>query len=119
MRLSIPDSATSLGPGAQGVDHPGQCRRTWLHVAVADRGPFLITEDELIDRMAVLLAGRVVEDDLARATDIARSIAARFGMGATIGPVTLEEQRLRWLQAGMACQSARDFFGSDGAGVRP
>ena len=70
---------------------------------------FLITEGELRDRMAVLLAGRAAEaiifgeistgaeDDLAKATDIARSMVMRFGMGATIGPVTLEQKRLRWL----------------------
>ena len=86
---------------------------------------FLITEAELTDRMAVLLAGRAAEmlvfdsastgaeDDLAKATDIARSMTARFGMGATIGPVTLEEQRLRWLQ-GMPGQSARDFSEATG-----
>ncbi len=70
---------------------------------------FLITDDELADRMTVLLAGRAAEmlvfgnsstgaeDDLAKATDIARSMVVRFGMGPTIGPVTLEERRLQWL----------------------
>ena len=81
---------------------------------------FLITETELEDRMAVLLAGRAAEmivfgevstgaeDDLAKATDIARSMATRFGMGQTIGPVTLEERRMRWLpsEGGTA---GRDF----------
>jgi cell division protease FtsH len=81
---------------------------------------FLITEIELEDRMAVLLAGRAAEaivfgevstgaeDDLAKATDIARSMATRFGMGQTIGPVTLEERRMRWLvsEGGTA---GRDF----------
>ena len=87
---------------------------------------FLITESELTDRMAVLLAGRAAEilvfdsastgaeDDLAKATDIARSMAARFGMGTTIGPVTLEEQRLRWLQGGMPGQTVRDFSEATG-----
>lgn len=82
---------------------------------------FLITEAELADRMAVLLAGRAAEnlmfgtsstgaeDDLAKATDIARSMTARFGMGATIGPVTLEEQRLRWLGDTMRDGTTRDF----------
>ena len=87
---------------------------------------FLITEAELADRMAVLLAGRAAEmlvfgtvstgaeDDLAKATDIARSMAVRFGMGTTIGPVTLEEQRMRWLQGPMAGQGARDFSDATG-----
>lgn len=80
---------------------------------------FLITENELRDRMAVLLAGRAAEklvfneissgaeDDLAKATDIARSMTMRFGMGETIGPVTLEEKRLRWLPT--AETGPRDF----------
>ncbi|MEQ8255496.1 MAG: ATP-dependent zinc metalloprotease FtsH [Roseovarius confluentis] len=80
---------------------------------------FLITERELRDRMAVLLAGRAAEalvlgqvssgaeDDLAKATDIARSMVMRFGMGQTIGPVTLEEKRLRWLPD--ADTGPRDF----------
>jgi cell division protease FtsH len=52
--------------------------------------------------MAVLLGGRAAEhlvfghlstgaaDDLAKATDIARSMVTRFGMGGTLGPVTYE-----------------------------
>lgn len=80
---------------------------------------FLITQTELRDRMAVLLAGRAAEkivfkeissgaeDDLAKATDIARSMAMRFGMGKTIGPVALEEKRLRWLPT--AETGPRDF----------
>ncbi|WP_245191032.1 ATP-dependent zinc metalloprotease FtsH [Jannaschia formosa] len=81
---------------------------------------FLLTRTELEDRMAVLLAGRAAEavvfgevstgaeDDLAKATDIARAMATRFGMGRTIGPVALEERRMRWLpsEGGTA---GRDF----------
>lgn len=70
---------------------------------------FLITEPEMADRLAVLMAGRAAEmivfghmstgaeDDLAQATDIARSMVTRFGMGRMIGPVTLERRPLRWL----------------------
>ena len=88
---------------------------------------FLITEAELADRMAVLLAGRAAEmlvfgatstgaeDDLARATDIARSMIGRFGMGSTIGPVTLEERRLRWLPGdGQGSPSLRDYSEATG-----
>ncbi len=90
---------------------------------------FLITEAEVTDRMAVLLAGRAAEllvfgsastgaeDDLAKATDIARSMAARFGMGPTIGPVTLEEQPLRWLQGATPGQAARDFSAANGGEI--
>ena len=64
---------------------------------------YLMTKQELENRMAVLLAGRAAEmvafdelstgaaDDLVKATDIARSIATRFGMTDKIGQVALEE----------------------------
>ncbi|MDQ7250494.1 ATP-dependent zinc metalloprotease FtsH [Dongia sedimenti] len=64
---------------------------------------YLMTKAELENRMAVLLAGRAAEmvafgelstgaaDDLVKATDIARSIATRFGMTDKIGQVALEE----------------------------
>ncbi|MCB1333080.1 MAG: ATP-dependent zinc metalloprotease FtsH [Roseivivax sp.] len=81
---------------------------------------FLITESELRDRMTVLMAGRAAEalmlhevstgaeDDLAKVTDIARSMVMRFGMGQTAGQVTLEEKRLRWLDGGGESR-ARDY----------
>ena len=64
---------------------------------------YLMTRRELESRMAVLLAGRAAEtivfkevstgaaDDLAKATDIARSIATKFGMTDKLGQVSLEE----------------------------
>lgn len=70
---------------------------------------FLITTDELKNRMVVLLAGRAAEefifkeistgaaDDLAKVTDIARQIVTRFGMSAELGQVVLEEQRQSYL----------------------
>lgn len=82
---------------------------------------FLITGPEMEDRMTVLLAGRAAEmlvfghpstgaeDDLAQATDVARSMVARFGMGKTIGPVTLEERRLMWLADADGGQTAGDY----------
>jgi cell division protease FtsH len=63
-----------------------------------------MTREELENKMAVLLGGRAAEhlvfghlstgaaDDLAKATDIARSMVTRFGMGATLGPVTYESE---------------------------
>jgi cell division protease FtsH len=65
---------------------------------------YLMTREELENKMAVLLGGRAAEhlvfghlstgaaDDLAKATDIARSMMTRFGMGATLGPVTYETE---------------------------
>ncbi len=70
---------------------------------------FLMTETELRDKIAVLMGGRAAEklvfdhlstgaaDDLARATDIARSMVARYGMDATLGGVSYEAQRSNFL----------------------
>ncbi|MEM5371428.1 ATP-dependent zinc metalloprotease FtsH [Paraburkholderia azotifigens] len=63
---------------------------------------FLLGRSELMNRMAVMLGGRAAEslfyedvstgaaDDLAKATDIARSMVVRFGMAPTLGQVTYE-----------------------------
>ncbi len=65
---------------------------------------FLMSRSELANRMAVLLGGRAAEnlvfgevstgaaDDLARATDIARSMVVRFGMTAELGQVAYEPE---------------------------
>ncbi|MGI9355653.1 MAG: ATP-dependent zinc metalloprotease FtsH [Rhizobiaceae bacterium] len=70
---------------------------------------FLITTNELKNRMTVLLAGRAAEnlvfreistgaaDDLAKVTDIARQIVTRFGMSDKLGQAVLEEQRQGYL----------------------
>jgi len=71
---------------------------------------FLMTEAELRDKIAVLLGGRAAEklvfdhlstgaaDDLARATDIARSMVARYGMDADLGNVSYETQQSSFLE---------------------
>ncbi len=63
---------------------------------------FLMTRSELMQRMTVLLGGRAAEtlqftevstgaaDDLAKATEIARSMVARYGMAAPLGQVSYE-----------------------------
>ena len=65
---------------------------------------FLMSRSELTNRMAVLLGGRAAEnlvfgevstgaaDDLARATDIARSMVVRFGMTTELGQVAYEPE---------------------------
>jgi cell division protease FtsH len=65
---------------------------------------YLMTREELENKMAVLLGGRAAEhvvfghlstgaaDDLAKATDIARNMVTRFGMGRPLGPVTYESE---------------------------
>ena len=64
---------------------------------------YLMTRGELENRMAILLGGRAAEtlvfdqvstgaaDDLAKVTDIARSMVTRFGMVEKLGQVTFEE----------------------------
>lgn len=63
---------------------------------------YLMTADELENKMAVLLGGRAAEhivfdhlstgaaDDLAKATDIARNMVTRYGMNEKLGQVVYE-----------------------------
>jgi cell division protease FtsH len=80
---------------------------------------YLMTREELENKMAVLLGGRAAEhlvfghlstgaaDDLSKATDIARSMVTRFGMGDTLGPVTYESEPSAFL--GQAYGSQRRY----------
>jgi cell division protease FtsH len=64
-----------------------------------------MTKTELLDRMAVLLGGRVAEEitfgeistgahnDLQRATDIATSMVKEYGMSEKLGYVTFEKEK--------------------------
>jgi cell division protease FtsH len=73
---------------------------------------FLMTRDELENKMAVLLGGRAAEkvifdhlstgaaNDLSKVTDIARDMVMRFGMDQSLGPVSYEPQQSPFL-AGM------------------
>jgi len=66
---------------------------------------YLMTRSELLDRLAVFLGGRTAEElvfeetstgaqnDLQRATDIARAIVADYGMSDRMGLVTYERER--------------------------
>jgi cell division protease FtsH len=66
---------------------------------------FLMTREELENKMAVLLGGRAAEwivyghlstgaaDDLVRVTDIARAIVTRYGMTVRLGHVALEKEQ--------------------------
>jgi len=71
---------------------------------------FLMSKQELMDKMAVLLGGRAAEilifhemstgasDDLTKVTGIARSMVTRYGMDETLGMVSLESERSAFLQ---------------------
>ncbi|MGH2771199.1 MAG: ATP-dependent zinc metalloprotease FtsH, partial [Actinomycetota bacterium] len=73
-----------------------------LTLPMEDR--FLVTRSELIDELAMLLGGRVAEelvfqdpttgaqDDLERATKIARRMVCEFGMSDRLGPIALGEK---------------------------
>jgi cell division protease FtsH len=78
---------------------------------------FLMSKQELLDKMTVLLGGRAAEhvvfgevstgaaNDLARVTDIARSMVMRYGMDGKLGLVAWEEEPRSMLGG------PGDFFG--------
>lgn len=70
---------------------------------------FLISKQELQNRMAIMLAGRAAEqlifeeittgaaDDLVKASNIARSMVMEYGMAAEIGLLAMEQKRNQFL----------------------
>ena len=66
---------------------------------------YLYTKDELMDRIAVMLGGRAAEevvfqdlstgaqDDLQRASEMARRMVTEFGMSECLGPYAVEQAR--------------------------
>jgi cell division protease FtsH len=70
---------------------------------------FLMVEDEIRNKLAVLLGGRAAEmlifgrpstgaaDDLAKATAIARAVVARYGMHGQLGLVAYEDEQHAFL----------------------
>ncbi|HEU4480242.1 MAG TPA: ATP-dependent zinc metalloprotease FtsH [Actinomycetota bacterium] len=74
-----------------------------------DEERYLMSEPELRDRMAVLLGGRAAEelifgyattgaqDDLRKATEIARRMVMEFGMSKNVGPINIADQGGRFL----------------------
>jgi cell division protease FtsH len=72
---------------------------------------FLSTEDELKDQLAILMGGRIAEElilgsvstgaqnDLEKASDIARNMVCYLGMSKKLGPLTYgKQQRLQFLE---------------------
>jgi cell division protease FtsH len=90
-----------------------------LQLPTEDR--YLMTKSELEDRLAVLLGGRVAEEiifqeastgaqnDLFRATDIARSMIREYGMSQVLGPVTFERERRPLFLETMLPPSSKDY----------
>jgi cell division protease FtsH len=82
---------------------------------------FLMTREELENKMAVLLGGRAAEalvfghlstgaaDDLAKVTDIARSMVMRYGMVEQLGNVTYEQERPLFLEGVRPAHTQREF----------
>jgi cell division protease FtsH len=82
---------------------------------------FLMTREELENKMAVLLGGRASErivfghlstgaaDDLVKVTDIARSMVMRYGMEEKLGHVAYESESPRFLDVPEAIPRGRQF----------
>jgi cell division protease FtsH len=82
---------------------------------------YLMTREELENKMAVLLGGRAAEklvfdhlstgaaDDLVKVTDIARSMVMRYGMEEKLGHVAYEAERPLFLGIPDSMQRGRDF----------
>ncbi|MCC7483917.1 MAG: ATP-dependent zinc metalloprotease FtsH [Burkholderiales bacterium] len=82
---------------------------------------FLMTREELENKMAVLLGGRAAEetvfgrlstgaaDDLVKVTGIARSMVMRYGMVKSLGNVAYEEERTPFLGGIAAAPGPREF----------
>jgi len=86
---------------------------------------FLMSEQELKNKMCVLLAGRAAErvffdeistgasDDLQKVSDIARSMVTRYGMEAKLGQVALESESGNFL--GTPAEGGGRRYGEDTA----
>jgi len=91
---------------------------------------YLMSRDELENKMAVLMGGRAAEsimfkrfstgaaDDLARVTDIARSMVTQYGMAESMGQVAYDrqphsflgqQQEMTWLERRYSEETAREI----------
>jgi cell division protease FtsH len=82
---------------------------------------YLMTKTELEDRMAVMMGGRVAEElvfneistgaqnDLYRATDVARSMIREYGMSDKLGPMTFERERRPMFLEGLMPPGSKDY----------
>jgi cell division protease FtsH len=82
---------------------------------------YLMTKTELEDRIAVMMGGRVAEElvfqemstgaqnDLFRATDVARSMVREYGMSEKLGPMTFERERRPMFLEGIMPTGSKDY----------
>jgi cell division protease FtsH len=82
---------------------------------------YLMTKEELENKISVLLGGRVAEqvifdhlstgasDDLSKATEIARSMVMRFGMIAELGHVSYDTEPQTFLGGAMPGMGRRNY----------
>jgi cell division protease FtsH len=82
---------------------------------------FLMTSEELQEKMAVVLGGRAAEklvfdhlstgaaDDLAKVTDVARTMVTRYGMVPELGHMSYESQSPAFLGEGPSAFRTRDY----------
>src|SRR5215213_8148552 len=90
---------------------------------------FLMTREELQNKMAVLLGGRAAEllifdhlstgaaDDLRRVTDIARSMVTRYGMSAKLGNVAYDREPQGLVAGTPLAYHERDFAEQTAASI--
>ena len=90
---------------------------------------YLMTQEELENKMAVLLGGRASEhvvfkeistgaaDDIARATDIARAMVLRYGMSMALGNVAYDRENSTFIQPGIPMPQNRDYSESTAKSV--
>jgi cell division protease FtsH len=83
---------------------------------------YIMTRDELLDRICVMMGGRTAEgvifedtstgaeNDLERATELARQMVCRFGMSSRLGPVTMGRPLgARYLEGALPMGMERNF----------
>ena len=116
----------ALTPGAEPVHKISIIPRGLAALGYTQQRPtedrYLMSHDELLSKIDVLLGGRVAEriifdsvttgagNDLMRATDIAKAIVSEYGMGETLGLSTYPKQRNPvFLQTQQAFSGGREY----------
>ena len=105
LSLNVPDKIQKISIIPRGFSALGYT----IQRPFEDR--FLLDELELLNKISVLLGGRAAEllffprvstgaaDDLAKASDIARSMVLQFGMSTTLGLESFDVKRASFLQS--------------------